>query len=145
MVAEKVRLLVMKERFTGAAQPCAISVSIGIAGGQGQHLRVDQLLRDADAAMYSAKALGRNQTFVFAEIDDDSARIPRAPISAEGRSRAAEVGELARHAAEAALASINDPFPTIAASPTSLIAAIAVRMARAQAHRIIVRESERSS
>jgi diguanylate cyclase (GGDEF)-like protein len=129
-VAEKVRLLVMKERFAGAAEPCVVSVSIGIAGGQGQHLRVDQLLRDADAAMYSAKALGRNQTFVFAEVDDDSARIPRAPISADGRSRAAEVGELARHAAEAALASIVDPLPHYRGKPSSLIAAIAVRMAR---------------
>ncbi len=129
-VAEKVRLLVMKERFTGAAEQCVVSVSIGIAGGQGQHLRVDQLLRDADAAMYSAKALGRNQTFVFAEIDDDNARIPRAPISAAGRTRAAEVGELARHAAEAALTAIVDPLPHYRGKPSSLIAAIAVQMAR---------------
>ncbi len=129
-VAEKVRLLIMKERFAGAAEQCVVSVSIGIAGGQGQHLRVDQLLRDADAAMYSAKALGRNQTFVFAEVDDDSARIPRAPISAAGRTRAAEVGELARHAAEAALAAIVDPLPHYRGKPSSLIAAIAVQMAR---------------
>jgi len=129
-VAEKVRLLVMKHRFSGAAAECVVSVSIGIAGGQGQQLRVDQLLRDADAAMYSAKALGRNQTFVFAEVDDDSARIPRAPISAAGRSRAAEVGELARHAAEAALAAVVDPLPHYRGKPSSLIAAISVQMAR---------------
>jgi HD-GYP domain-containing protein (c-di-GMP phosphodiesterase class II) len=107
-----------------------VSVSIGIAGGQGTQLRVDQLLRDADAAMYSAKSLGRNQTFVFAEVDDDSARIPRAPISADGRTRAAEVGELARQAAEAALAAIVDPLPHYRGKPSSLIAAIAVQMAR---------------
>ncbi len=130
VVAEKVRLLVMKERFTGAAEQCIVSVSIGIVGGQGQHLRVDQMLRDADAAMYSAKALGRNQTFVFADVDDDSARIPRAPISSEGRTRAAEVGELARHAAEAALAAIVDPLPHYGGKPSSMIAAIAVQMAR---------------
>ena len=129
-VAEKIRLQVMKLRFAGVAEPCVVSVSIGIAGGQGQHLRVDQLLRDADAAMYSAKSLGRNQTFVFAEIDDDSARIPRAPISADGRSRAAEVGEQARQAAEAALAAIVDPLPHYRGKPSSLIAAIAVQMAR---------------
>jgi len=129
-VAEKVRLLVMKQRFEGAAAECVVAVSIGIAGGHGQHLRVDQLLRDADAAMYSAKALGRNQTFVFAEVDDDSARIPRSPISAVGRARAAEVGEIARHAAEAALAAIVDPLPHYRGKPSSLIAAIAVQMAR---------------
>ena len=131
-VAEKLRLLVLKQRFRGpGTDDLAVSVSIGIAGGQAQHLRVDQLLRDADAAMYSAKALGRNQTFVFAEVDDDSARIPRAPISAAGRARATEVGDLARQAAEAALSAVIAPLPHYRGKPSSLIAAIAVRMARA--------------
>ncbi len=129
-VAEKLRLLVMKQRFEGVLEEIAVSVSIGVAGGHGQHLRVDQLLRDADAAMYSAKSLGRNQTFVFAEVDDDTARIPRAPISPAGRARAAEVGEMARHAAEAALAAVIDPLPHYRGKPSSLIASIAVQMAR---------------
>jgi diguanylate cyclase (GGDEF)-like protein len=129
-VAEKLRLLVLKKHFdAGAAGQIAVSVSIGVAGGQGVHLRVDQLLRDADAAMYSAKSLGRNQTYVFAETDDDSARIPRAPISAAGRARAAEVGDLAREAAESALAAIIEPLPHYRGKPSALIAAIAVRMA----------------
>jgi diguanylate cyclase (GGDEF)-like protein len=129
-VAEKLRLLVLKKHFNaGAAGDLAVSVSIGVAGGQGVHLRVDQLLRDADAAMYSAKSLGRNQTYVFAETDDDSARIPRAPISPDGRARAAEVGDLARHAAESALAAIISPLPHYRGKPSALIAAIAVRMA----------------
>ncbi len=129
VVAEKLRVLVMKHRFPQTPD-LAVSISIGIAGGQGQHLRIDQLLRDADAAMYSAKSLGRNQTFVFAEIDDDSARIPRAPIAPEARARAAEVGDLGRQAAEAALAAIIDPLPGHRGKPSSLIAAIAVRMGR---------------
>ena len=130
-VAEKLRLLVLKKRFAaGVAGELAVSVSIGVAGGQGQFLRIDQLLRDADSAMYSAKALGRNQTYVFAETDDDSARIPRAPISPAGRARAAEVGELARQAAEATLAAVVAPLPHYRGKPSSLIAAIAVRMAR---------------
>ncbi len=130
-VAEKLRLLVLKQRFrAGPDAEIAVSVSIGVAGGRAQQLRVDQLLRDADAAMYSAKSLGRNQTYVFAEVDDDSARIPRAPISPEGRARAAEVGELGRQAAEAALAAIVTPLPHYRGKPSSLIAAIAVRTAR---------------
>ena len=52
---------------------------------------MEALVRDADAAMYSAKSLGRNQTYIFAEPDDD-ARVPRAPISAAGRARAVEIG-----------------------------------------------------
>ena len=39
---------------------------------------MENLVRDADAAMYSAKSLGRNQTYIFAEPDED-ARVPRAP------------------------------------------------------------------
>ncbi|MEO8463182.1 MAG: diguanylate cyclase [Chloroflexota bacterium] len=129
--AEKLRLLVLKQQFSaGDAGDISVSVSIGVAGGQGPNLRVDQLLRDADAAMYSAKALGRNQTYVFAESDDDSARIPRAPISAAGRARAAEVGDLARNAAESALAAIISPLPHYRGKPSALIAAIGVRMAR---------------
>lgn len=128
-VAEKLRLLVLKKRFGVGATELAVSVSIGVAGGAGPSLRVDQLLRDADAAMYSAKSLGRNQTFVFAETDDDSARIPRAPISPDGRARAAEVGELARRAAEAALAAVVLPLPHYRGKPSPLIAAIAVKMA----------------
>ncbi len=130
-VAEKLRLLVLKRRFNAAdGEELAVTVSIGVAGGQSQTLRVDQLLRDADAAMYSAKSLGRNQTYVFAEVDDDTARIPRATISAEGRARATEVGDLARRAAEAAIAAVVSPLPHYAGKPSSLIAAIAVRMAR---------------
>ena len=129
-VAEKLRLLVLRQRVTaGPSEEIAVSVSIGIAGGQGAHVRVDQLLRDADAAMYSAKSLGRNQTYVFAEVDDDTARIPRAPISSEGRQRAGEVGDYGRQAAEAALAAVLAPLPHYSGKPSSLIAAIAVRLA----------------
>src|ERR1019366_2399475 len=76
------------------------------------------------------KSLGRNQTFVFAETDEDSARIPRAPISADGCVRAAEIGELGRHAAEAALPAALAPRSHYAGKPSSLIVAIAVRIAQ---------------
>jgi diguanylate cyclase (GGDEF)-like protein len=128
-VAEKLRLLVLKEHVAAGDEELAVSVSIGVAGGPGQNLRVDQLLRDADAAMYAAKSLGRNQTYVFAETDDDAARIASAPMSAEGRERAAEVGDLARQAAEATLAAVIAPLAHYRGKPSSLIAAIAVQMA----------------
>ncbi len=130
-LAEKLRRLVVKHRFqAGLGAEVAVSVSIGIAGGQAQQIRVDQLIRDADAAMYSAKSLGRNQTYVFAEMDDDSARIPRAAISSEGRARAAVVGHLACEAANAALSSIVSPLPHYRGRPSPLIAEIAVSLAR---------------
>jgi hypothetical protein len=79
--------------------------------------------------MYSAKSLGRNQTYVFAEPDDD-ARVPRAPISAAGRARAVEIGQRARDAATAALASVLAPMPHYRGQPSALIASIVVTIGR---------------
>jgi HD-GYP domain-containing protein (c-di-GMP phosphodiesterase class II) len=89
---------------------------------------VDSLARDADAAMYSAKSLGRNQVYVFAEPDED-ARIPRAPITPAGRAMAQQVGRVAREAAQAALTSLIAPDALQGSQPSALIASIAVRMA----------------
>jgi diguanylate cyclase (GGDEF)-like protein/PAS domain S-box-containing protein len=44
-----------------------VSASVGIAFGTGGYERPEELLRDADAAMYRAKALGRNRHEVFNE------------------------------------------------------------------------------
>ena len=130
-VAEKLRLLVSKQQFrVGHDEVIGVTVSIGLAGGHGQPLRVDDLLRDADAAMYAAKSLGRDQTYVFAEVDDDSARIPRAPISSTARAAAAEVADRGRQAAEAALASVIMPLPHYRGRPSALIATIAIELAR---------------
>ncbi len=79
--------------------------------------------------MYSAKSLGRNQTYIFAEPDDD-ARVPRAPISNAGRRRAMEIGRQARQAATAALASYITPLPHYRGQPSALIATIVVEIAR---------------
>jgi diguanylate cyclase (GGDEF)-like protein len=129
-LSEKLRMLV--ERATFAVEGNAnlsVTISIGIVGGAGQQLRMDTLVRDADAAMYSAKSLGRNQTYIFAEPDEDS-RVPRAPISEAGRARAAEIGRDARDAAMASLTSVIAPLPHYRGQPSALIAAIVVEMAR---------------
>jgi diguanylate cyclase (GGDEF)-like protein/PAS domain S-box-containing protein len=44
-----------------------VSASIGIAFGSGGYERPEEILRDADAAMYRAKALGRARYEVFSE------------------------------------------------------------------------------
>jgi diguanylate cyclase (GGDEF)-like protein len=130
IIAEKLRTLVQSLKFEVEGNPVlGVTVSIGIAGGQGQLLRLDALVRDADAAMYSAKSLGRNQTYVFAEPDDD-ARVPRAPISTGGRARAQEVGRAARDAAQTALTAIISPLPHYRGQPSALIASIVVDLAR---------------
>src|SRR4051794_21566727 len=130
VLTEKLRTLVQRQRYQVAGGPeLGVTISIGIAGGVGQVLRTDSLVRDADAAMYSAKSLGRNQTYIFAEPDDD-ARVPRAPISAAGRARAVEIGQRARDAATAALTSVLAPLPHYRGQPSPLIASIVVAMGR---------------
>ena len=130
VLTEKLRTLVQRQRFAIEGAPeIAVTISIGIAGGSGTKLRMDTLVRDADAAMYSAKSLGRNQTYVFAEPDDD-ARVPRAPISAAGRARAVEIGQRAREAATAALTSVLTPLPHYRGQPSAMIASIVVSLAR---------------
>ncbi|HEY3164656.1 MAG TPA: diguanylate cyclase, partial [Candidatus Limnocylindrales bacterium] len=128
-LTEKLRNLVARQRVRIAdGQELSVTISIGIAGGSGGVLRTDTLVRDADAAMYSAKSLGRNQTYIFAEPDED-ARVPRAPISAVGRALALEVGRTARDAATASLTSVLSPLPHYRGQPSALIATIVVAMA----------------
>ncbi len=130
-LAEKLRHLVAGHSYQVPAGPTvSVTISIGVAGGIGTSLQVDALVRDADAAMYTAKSLGRNQTFVFAEPDEDS-RVPRAPISAVGRARAIEVGRSAREAAAAALTAVISPLPHYRGQPSALIASIVTAMAKA--------------
>jgi len=130
VLTEKLRNLVAKQKFAFAPdQEISVTISIGIAGGSGGALRTDSLVRDADAAMYSAKSLGRNQTYIFAEPDEDS-RVPRAPISPAGRMLAIEVGRAAREAATASLTSVIAPLPHYRGQPSALIASIVTSMAR---------------
>ena len=130
VLTEKLRTLVQRQRFAVDGNPgLSVTISIGIAGGAGPGLRMDSLVRDADAAMYSAKSLGRNQTYVFSEPDDD-ARVPRAPISAAGRAHAVAIGRQAREAATLALTSVLNPLPHYRGQPSALIASIVVALAR---------------
>jgi diguanylate cyclase (GGDEF)-like protein len=130
ILTEKLRNLVARQRVAiGPDQELTVTISIGIAGGVGGSLRFDHLVRDADAAMYSAKSLGRNQTYIFSEPDED-ARVPRAPISAAGRALAVEMGRAARDAAAASLASVINPLPHYRGQPSALIATIVVAMAQ---------------
>ncbi len=130
ILMEKLRTLVQRQRFPVDGNPdLSVTISIGLVGGVGSKLRMDSLVRDADAAMYSAKSLGRNQTYIFAEPDDD-ARVPRAPISAAGRARAVEIGHQARDAATLALTAVLSPLPHYRGQPSALIASIVVALAR---------------
>jgi diguanylate cyclase (GGDEF)-like protein len=129
-LSEKLRKLVERSRYAIEGNPdLSVTISIGIVGGAGKQLRMEQLVRDADAAMYSAKSLGRNQTYIFEEPDEES-RVPRAPISDAGRARAIEIGRQAREAATDILTSHIAPLPHYRGQPSALIASIVTDMAR---------------
>ncbi len=129
-VAEKLRLLVQTASFDASpGLSIELTVSVGIAGGQGKALGAEALVRDADQAMYAAKSLGRNQTYVFEEPDDDS-RIPSTRISSAGRARAKEVTAIVRQATEAALSGVISPLPHYRGKPSMLIATVSVAIAR---------------
>jgi diguanylate cyclase (GGDEF)-like protein len=72
-----------------------VTISIGVAGRHGvESLDVDRMLREADGAMYGAKAAGRDQVHAYRPVDED-VTLSRATIDADARTRAIEVGQAA--------------------------------------------------
>jgi diguanylate cyclase (GGDEF)-like protein len=124
-LAEKLRLLVQHERLRIAGdQSVNVTISIGIAGGRGSELQIDMLVDRADAAMYAAKQLGRDRTYIFRDVDD-GAPVRRAPISAEHRAQATAIGRWASDTATQALASVLAPQPHHRGRPSDMIASLA--------------------
>ncbi len=129
-LAEKLRRLVGAEQYVlPDGSTTNVTVSIGVTGGAADRLRVEALVREADAAMYSAKSLGRDQIYAF-ETPDDESTIVRSPISPSGRSQAMELGRLAHGAAADALAQMITPLPHYRGQPSALIATIVSTLAR---------------
>ena len=128
-LADSLRLVVGRRRFAVASGEISVTVSFGVAGAVGDRLGVESLLRQADAAMYSAKALGRDQVYAFTEPDDDASVI-RSPISPRGRAEAMDLGKAAHGAAAETLAAILSPLPHYRGQPSALIATIVAALAR---------------
>ncbi len=128
-LAEKLRRLVGRHEiiFQDGSRATA-TLSAGVAGGSGSHLRLAALVRDADNAMYSAKALGRDQVYVFHEVADNGL-VRRAPIAAAARDQAMDVGRAAFGAATDSLTAALEARPGWAGKPSSMIAAAAVELA----------------
>ena len=73
-------LRVAGEEFPLAGQCLQVSASIGVTYfPQGLAVSPDQLLRQADQAMYRAKLAGKNRFVAFDEVLDPSARPPPSP------------------------------------------------------------------
>jgi diguanylate cyclase (GGDEF)-like protein len=128
-LAEELRNLVQSRQFRIAGnQTLKATISIGVAGGRGSELQLDMLVDRADAAMYAAKSLGRNRTYLYREIDDETP-VHRAPISAEHRAQANAIGRWASDTATQALASVLAPEPQHRGRPSDMIASLATGIA----------------
>ncbi len=130
-IAEKIRRLVGREDIVLAdGTVVGATLSAGVAGGLGVHIRLDELIRDADNALYSAKSLGRDQVYVFHEVEDDR-RVRKATILPAAREAAMELGRAALAAATDSLATVLGQRPGWAGAPSTMIAESAMAMAKA--------------
>lgn len=128
-IAERVRAVVMRSRLKIAANhEILATVSIGIATGVGDALRLDTLVSQADAAMYAAKSRGRNQTQVFPELGSDAAALETGS-SVDREEAAAGIGQWAGMNTIQALASLLAPQPAHRGRPSDQIAAMATGLA----------------
>jgi diguanylate cyclase (GGDEF)-like protein len=124
-LAEDLRGLVMAEPMQIAGDHAVqVTISAGIAGGHGSELQLDMLVDRADAAMYAAKALGRNRTYLFRDVDEETP-VRRAPISPDRRAQATAIGRWASDTATQALASVLAPQPHHRGRPSDMIASLA--------------------
>jgi len=128
-IAEKLR------RFVGRIEVeltdgtlIGATLSAGVAGGPGSRLLLDAIVRDADAALYTAKSLGRDQVYVFHDVEDDR-RVRRAPIAPAAREAAMQVGRLAMEAATGSLTGALIARPGWAGGTSTMIAESAAAVA----------------
>lgn len=129
VLAEQLRSLVMERPMLIAReQSLQVTISIGVAGDVGSQLQSDRLVDQADAAMYAAKSLGRNRTYRYRAVDENSV-VRRAPISKERRAAATAIGQWASDTAAEALASVLAPQPHHRGQPSDMIASLATGMA----------------
>ncbi len=130
-MAEKLRRVVAGRQIQiEDGHVLSITMSAGVAGGLGPHLRLESLINDADAALYSAKALGRDQVYVFHEVAEGNL-IRRAAIGPAARQHAVDVGRAAMRAATATLQAALAERNGWTGKPSSMIAGVSTTLAQA--------------
>jgi diguanylate cyclase (GGDEF)-like protein len=88
-VIEKVRMAIAASSIETPCGPLRVTCSFGIAAlGESRH-DIDELLRCADSALYSAKAAGRNRAIVWVDAP---------PINGIARRRVLKAGQIAFNA-----------------------------------------------
>ena len=108
-----------------------VTISIGVTGRDGtSSLDIDQLLREADGAMYGAKGLGRDQVQAYESVDEQGS-VTRAPIEADARARAASIGRGAFEASNRHLLGALSERSGWSGGASQLIADLAADIGRA--------------
>jgi HD-GYP domain-containing protein (c-di-GMP phosphodiesterase class II) len=108
-----------------------VTISAGVTGGNSpESLEIDRMLRDSDLALYSAKALGRDQVQAYRPVDEKGT-IMSAPIEPGARRAAAKLGQTAFEASHLHLLDALVDRPGWAGGASQLIAEISRDMARA--------------
>ena len=115
---------------TGTIQT-TVTISIGVAGRHGaESLDIDRILREADGAMYGAKAAGRDQVHAHRPVNEDG-DLSSAPIHADARTMAMEVGQAAFQASNLHLLDALRQRPGWAGGASQMIANLSADIGRA--------------
>ena len=129
--AENLRRLVARTELGLEDIGVRVTISAGVTGGSGSgSLEIDRILREADTALYAAKALGRNQLQAFRPLDDEHG-IMRATIDAAARTQASRLGRAAFDASSGQLLDALTERPGWAGGASKLIASLAGDVAQA--------------
>ncbi len=127
--AENLRRLVARTPLQLDDGTLEATISAGIAGGSGAPtIDLTALLHEADVALYTAKALGRDQVHTYRPVDETK-EVRRATIGLSARSHAAQLGRVAFDAANQRLLRALAERPGWAGGPSELIAHIAGELA----------------
>ena len=108
-----------------------VAISAGVTGyGGDRNLDIDQLLREADSALYGAKESGRDQVQRFRLLDEGSS-LSHATIDPVARDKAARIGRAAFDASHRHLLGALADRPGWAGGASQLIADLAADIGRA--------------
>ncbi|HXG25455.1 MAG TPA: diguanylate cyclase [Candidatus Binatia bacterium] len=133
--AENLRRVLGRTTVVVATRPVdleiCVTISAGVTGGDGHRsLDLDQLLREADGALYGAKEAGRDQVVRHRELDERTSLV-RATVDPAARVRAADIGRGAFGAAHEHLLGALADRPGWAGGASRLIADLSADMGRA--------------